>query len=329
MRVLVFGAGGYLGIPLCEELERRGHWVQAADRFFFGRYPALKSPPLHADIRTYQCGEGLFDAVIDLAGLSNDASADIDPAITRAINLDGAMHLADLAKRIGVRKYVYSSSCSVYGSGVYPGRTEANECRPLTLYAECKVKVEDHLRSLAGDGFVPVILRNATVFGTAPRMRFDLAVNVMTLRAWRDHLIYVMGGGQQIRPFVHIRDAVAAFVLAVEKLDQSGTLNVGSNAQNCSIEQLAALVAHEFPIAQLHRIPDDPDKRSYHVAFDAIERTGYRAGIGIADGIREIRNALIGSHVTDDATSQTLDWYRQLIGWERRLDEIRLEGRIL
>lgn len=328
MRVLVFGAGGYIGIPLCEELERRGHFVQAADRFFFGKAPRLKSARLQADIRTYECGEGLFDAVIDLAGLSNDATADIDPHITRSINLDGARHLADLAKRVGVRKYIYSSSCSVYGSGAHDGLTETELCRPLTLYAECKVKIEDYLRSIAGGGFEPIILRNATVFGTAPRMRFDLAVNIMTLRAWREHLIYIMGGGHQVRPFAHVRDVVSAFAFAVESIDGSDTFNVGT--ENHSIEQLAGLVKLEIPAAALHHVPDDADRRSYHVSFAKFGSYGFRASISVSEGIRDVRNALIAAKIAgDDETGYTLGWYRKLIEWDRRLGAMRLDGRIL
>lgn len=328
-RILVFGAGGYIGIPLCEALAWRGHFVQAADRFFFGKYPELPGPKLHADIRSYQCGEGLFDTVIDLAGLSNDAAADIDPDLTRSINLDGAIRLADMAKRVGVRKYIYSSSCSVYGNGARRSLTEDDDCHPLTLYAQCKARVEDHLGRLAGDGFEPIILRNATVFGVAPRMRFDLAVNIMTLRAFRDHLIYIMGGGQQIRPFVHVLDVVAAFCLAVGEIDKADTFNVGANDMNCSIEQLAAIVSREFPFAAVHRIPDDPDKRSYHVAFDAIARLGYRTTFTVAAGIREIRNALVDGVIADDETGHTLDWYKKLIAWDQRLGKLRLDGRIL
>jgi nucleoside-diphosphate-sugar epimerase len=329
-KVLVFGAGGYIGIPLCEALERRGHWVQAADRFFFGKYPKLQAsnPPMHADIRTYTFGNGLFDTVIDLAGLSNDASADIDPALTSAINQAGAIRLATLAERAGVRRYIYASSCSVYGAGRHPNLTEVHECRPLTLYAESKVRVEDYLRSLASDSFRPIILRNATVYGVAPRMRFDLAVNVMTMRAHRDGLIYIMGGGDQQRPFVHVLDVVESFLLAVESMTEAGTYNVGG--ENVSIENIAPMVAREFPDVATHRIPDTPDKRSYHCSFDKIAMAGFKTRRDIPGGIREVRNALRAGNVRDaDETCYTLDWYKKLIEWDKRLATLRLDGRIL
>jgi nucleoside-diphosphate-sugar epimerase len=326
-RVLVFGAGGYIGIPLCEALDRRGHWVQAVDRFFFGKYPNVSTLLLHADIRDYECGEGLFDTVIDVAGLSNDATADIDPELTVDINKRGALHLALAAKRAGVRKYIYSSSCSVYGSGQHARLTETDACKPLTLYAECKVRVEDHLRGLASPDFRPIILRNATVFGVAPRMRFDLAVNIMTKRALQGHVIYVMGGGKQLRPFVHVTDVVDAFVTAVESMTEADTFNVGST--NASIEQVATMVSQQCDGAALHRIPDDPDKRSYDVSFDKIALAGFKPKVSIRAGIAEVRQALINGSVCDDETCHTLHWYRKLIEWDRRLTALRLNGRLL
>ena len=332
MRVLVAGAGGYIGIPLCHELVKRGHDVIALDRYYFGKSPE-GCKHLRMDIRAVSgwTNDGI-DAVIDLAGLSNDASADIDEALTIGINLTGAMKLATKAKEAGVKKYIYSSSCSVYGAGERSHLNEMDDVNPLTAYARSKVGVEDHLRSLASPGFDPIILRNATVFGVAPRMRFDLAVNVMTLRAWRDSLIYIMGSGKQYRPFVHVLDVVRAFVLALEHdkyLNQ--TLNVGGDLMNCSIDGLAWMVRNVFPQAQIHQIPDDPDKRSYHCSFAKIrEVLQFKTHHDITAGICEVRQALIDGTVSgDDETAYTVNWYKKLIEWDRRLADIRLDGRIL
>jgi nucleoside-diphosphate-sugar epimerase len=329
-RILVFGAGGYIGIPLCEELQRRGHWVQAVDRFYFGKFPEMDSPPLQADIRTYTCGDGLFDVVIDLAGLSNDASADIDPDITRSINLDGAKHLAELAKRIGVQKYIYSSSCSVYGAGDHFNLRESDLCHPLTLYAECKLQIEDHLRFLENASFKPIILRNATVFGAAKRMRFDLAVNIMTLRAWREGVIYQMGGGEQWRPFVHVADVVATFCAMVESAEVSGTYNVGNTSLNYSIKQLVTMVKGQLPEARIHNIPDEADRRSYHVSFSRLAEVMQRPSTSVVSGIRTLMSALVQGQISgDDPTCYTLDWYRKLIEWDKRLGTLRIDGKIL
>lgn len=336
MRILIFGAGGYLGIPICEALAARGHDVLAADRFFFGKRPSGIS--INADIRSFWFtdppynGETYPDAVIDLCGLSNDLSAEIDPDLTRSINIEGGKRLATLAKAAGVKRYVYSSSASVYGAGTKPTLTEADECRPLTLYARSKVEVEDHLRSIAGDGFEPVILRNATVFGVAPRMRFDLAVNVMTLRAHRDQVIMIMGGGEQHRPFIHVDDVVRGFVWAVESDNAAGeTFNVGTS--NHTIAEIAKKVSNEFPMARVMQIPDDPDKRSYSCSFDklagVIGDEYLRSWTTIEEEINRMAHMLRDGSMKDDPTCYTLQWYKSLLEWDYRLSQIRLDGRVL
>lgn len=182
--VLVTGAGGYVGIPLCRELAGRGWRVTALDRFFFGKEKLgdLATHPGVAiatqDIR--QLGPRHLagvTAVIDLAGLSNDLAAEIDPDLTCSINFEGGASLARSAKAAGVCRYVYSSSASVYGHGIKNNLVESDECRPQTLYARSKLHVERQLQELRDKDFEPVIFRSATLFGLAPRMRFDLAIN--------------------------------------------------------------------------------------------------------------------------------------------------------
>src|SRR6516165_11693180 len=165
-KVLVAGAGGYIGVPLCKKLLERGHSLIALDRFFFGKDRIEKlgcserAAVLVEDTRDFdpEVLNGI-EIVIDLAGLSNDASAEIDPDLTRSINCDGGIRLARLAKEAGVRRYVYSSSASVYGHGVRERLTENDECRPQSLYAESKLRVEEALRNLAGPEFETVIFR--------------------------------------------------------------------------------------------------------------------------------------------------------------------------
>jgi nucleoside-diphosphate-sugar epimerase len=270
--------------------------------------------------------------VVDLCGLSNDLSAEIDPELTRSINIEGGKRLATLAKQAGVRRYVYSSSASVYGAGDRPNLTETDACKPLTLYARSKVEVEDHLRSIAGGGFEPVILRNATVFGVAPRMRFDLAVNVMTLRAYKEGRIFVMGSGEQWRPFVAVQDVVMAFILALEfsQKDVSGqTFNIGT--ANHTISQIAKKVKDQFPMAEMLTIPDDPDRRSYSCSFDKINSLASKwcEPVTIEDQIDRMSKMLRDGTLKDDPTAYTLFWYKSLIEWDKRLSEIRLDGKIL
>lgn len=340
-RVFVSGAGGYVGIPLCRELARRGHQVTALDRYFFGvdKMGDLATNPavsiLVQDIRNVDASmlRG-FDAVIDLAGLSNDASSDIDPSLTRQINHDGGARLARVAKEAGIRRYVYSSSASVYGHGLKTNLIESDECRPQTLYAESKLHVEKALNALASPDFEPVIFRNATIFGLAPRMRFDLAVNIMTLRAWKERVIYVMGGGEQWRPFVHVNDVVDVLVMGLEaesELVAGETFNVGDEGMNYQIKQLAQFVLEVIPNVVVHNIPDDADKRTYNLSFGKIrQRLGFTAKTKVHEGIVEIKQALArGAVAGDDPTCYTLQWYKALIDWEKRIKSLSLDGKLM
>ncbi len=340
-KVLVSGAGGYIGIPLCRKLLDQGHELVALDRYFFGknRLADLSLNPKFKmvvdDIRTFDPSI-LKDVeiVLDLAGLSNDASAEIDPSLTQSINCDGGKRLARVAKEAGVRRYVYSSSASVYGQGVQNNLTETDECRPQTLYAESKLRVEEELNKLVGGGFEPVIFRTSTVFGLSPRMRFDLAINIMTLRAWKERVVYIMGGGEQWRPFIHLNDVVRAFVLGTElPADKvSGqTFNLGSDDMVFQIGKLAQFVLDVIPNVTVHRIPDDADKRTYNVSFTKIrEQLGFNTQTRIHEGVVEIKQALErGTTDGDDPTNYTLQWYRSLIDWQKRIEELSMDGKVL
>src|SRR5262249_42005159 len=340
-RVLVTGAGGYVGIPLCRELVHRGYHVIALDRYFFGKGKLgdLASKPqfelVVQDTRRVEA-QLLKDAygAIDLAGLSNDLSAEIDPDLTRQINFEGGVVVARAAKAAGVRRYVYASSASVYGSGLKTNLVESDECRPQTLYAQSKLHVEKQLQELHGPNFETVIFRNATIFGLAPRMRFDLAVNIMTLRAWKDRIIYVMGGGRQWRTFIHVDDVVEVIERRLEadaNIDSGEIFNVGDESMNYQIQQLAEFVLDVIPNVIVHNIPDDPDKRTYNLAFAKIkQRLGFAAKKTVHQGIIEIKDALDRGLVNgDDPTCYTLQWYKSLIEWQERIDGLMLDGKLL
>lgn len=335
MKILVAGAGGYIGIPLCERLAKEDHEVIALDRYFFGKEPSncriwkddIRSVAAH-DIK-----DTGVEAVVDLAGLSNDASCEINARYTRQINEVGGKNLFDCAVQAGVRRYVYSSSASVYGAGIHKELKEHDETAPLTAYARSKLAVERHFIASRHD-IEAVILRNSTVFGLAPRMRFDLAVNGMARRALKDKSIYVMGGGDQWRPFIHVRDVVDAFVWALNApaCDVAGHIyNIGFDSQQMTIETLAGMVSQCVPGAWVHWIPDDPDNRSYHLSFEKYHkvRPGLKP-IGVLYGITEIVDAIRSGKIdVDDPTSMTVAWYRNMLEWDERLSKMKLNGVLL
>jgi nucleoside-diphosphate-sugar epimerase len=340
-KIIVTGSGGYVGIPLCEELLNRGYQVIALDRYFFG-IDKMKGIVDNKNLTIVKedlryCNVSVFEnvyAVLDLAGLSNDATAEIDPALTQAINYRGSERFAREAKKQGVERYVYSSSASVYGAGTKEALTETDNLFPQTEYAKSKVAIEKVLMELKDDNFHPVMLRNATIFGLAPRMRFDLAVNIMTMRAWKDRVIYVMGGGEQWRPFVHVRDVVQAFMLSleapVEKINGQ-VFNVGSSDLNYQIKQLAQFVVDVIPNVQIHYIPDDPDKRTYNLNFEKIKNVlGYTTSVQVHEGVVEIKQALEKGIITpEDQTCYTLQWYKSLITWAERINILSYKGEII
>lgn len=340
-KIIVTGAGGYVGVVLCEALLDKGHTVIALDRFFFGenkmkgiaghpRLTVLKEDIRYVDVSVFN---GVY-AVFDLAGLSNDASAEIDIQLTREINYKGGERFAREAKKAGVERYLYASSASVYGSGHKLSLSESDELYPQTEYARSKVAIEDILHELADEKFHPTILRNATIFGLAPRMRFDLAINVMTMRAWKDRVIYIMGGGEQWRPFVHVKDVVRAFILCFESEAEKihdEIFNVGSSELNFQIKQLARFVLDVIPNVQIHFIPDDPDKRTYNLNFDKIKNVlGYQISTQVHEGIVEIKQALEKGVISpDDPTCFTLQWYKSLLTWAQRVKELSYKDEIL
>jgi nucleoside-diphosphate-sugar epimerase len=319
---------------LCKQLVKEGHDVTAFDRYFFGHKPD-GCRIVVGDIRTVgaETLEG-HDVVVDLAGLSNDAACEIDRNFTSAINFYGGRNLASWAVGSGIGRYVYASSASIYGHGEKSGLTETDETNPLTDYAKSKRCMEEELSDDFFSKMEIVILRNATVFGVSPRMRFDLAVNVMTMRAWRDKVIYVMGGGEQWRPFIHVEDVARTIIWALtarKEVVAGQTFNVGSADNQVTVGHLATMVANYFPDAKIHRIPDETDQRSYHLSFDKFfKASDLRKFKTIDYGITEIMRALNnGSIDPNDPRTITLNWYKSMLEWKDRLDTLSKDGPIL
>ena len=278
MRLLVTGTEGYLGCLLAPTLMARGHDVLGVDTGYYKAgwlYSGLPSTPrtLAKDIRhlTVDDLDGV-DAVVHMAELSNDPIGDLIGDVTYDINHRGSVHLAELAKAAGVERFVYMSSCSVYG--VADGTVdETSPVSPQTAYARCKALVERDVSAMADDGFSPTFLRNATAFGASPRMRFDIVLNNLAGLAWTERTIAMTSDGTPWRPLVHGLDIAKAIQMVVEAPRErvhNQVLNVGTDENNYTVREIAETVGAEFPGCEVSFGPPSADNRSYRVSFGKI-----------------------------------------------------------
>lgn len=282
MRVLFTGADGYIGALLGPYLLERGIDAVGLDTGFYRQgwlFPMRGPRPaiITKDLRQVELAdlEG-FDAVAHLAELSNDPLGQQDPKLTHEINHGGSMRLAQLAQQAGAKRFVYMSSCSVYGVG-RPDQIldEESPVNPQTAYAECKVKVERDLEAMSNGGFETCSLRNATAYGASPRQRFDIVLNDLCGLAWTTKRIKLQSDGSPWRPLVHALDMCQAVHLSlIAKPGAVGgqIFNVGSNGQNYRVIEIAQIVANEFPGCELIVGAPSQDNRSYRVNFDKIGR---------------------------------------------------------
>jgi nucleoside-diphosphate-sugar epimerase len=278
VRVLVTGTEGYLGSLLAPALVRAGHDVVGVDTGYYRAGWLYRSgettvATLDRDVRRLQHDDLLgFDAVVHLAELSNDPLGDLLGEVTYDVNHAGSVRLATLAKAAGVRRFVQMSSCSVYGvaEGVVD---EDSPTDPQTAYAACKLLVERDVGLLADDDFAPTFLRNATAYGASPRMRFDIVLNNLSGLAWTTRQIAMTSDGSPWRPLVHALDIAKAVrcVLDAPEQDMRGQVfNVGSDAQNHRVRDIADRVAAAFPGCTTSFGPPGADNRSYRVSFARI-----------------------------------------------------------
>jgi dTDP-4-amino-4,6-dideoxygalactose transaminase/nucleoside-diphosphate-sugar epimerase len=313
-RVLVTGGAGYLGSVLVPTLLDEGYQVDVFDRMLFGpetlasvsEHPRLNL--IQGDLTRLAEQNGFLegvDTVIHLGGLSNDPSCDLKPELTQRVNFDATTELARRAARVGVRRFLFASSCSVYGSNPSPIVDEGSELHPVSLYAQKKAEAEHALMAMPSSGMVISALRMATLYGLSPRMRFDLAINLMVMNGVVRRSIYVLGGGQQWRPFLHVSDASQAFLTAIEApsdvIDRE-VFNVGADEHNFKIGDLAWAVRDALPHLDIavQTVPDDADKRSYRVGFRKItSRLGYRPRADVTESILEISRAIQAGRLGD------------------------------
>ncbi len=329
--VLVTGGAGYIGSTLTEMLLDRGYRVTVLDRFYFGDTLAdLRGRPgltlLRDDVRW--CGAEVFrgvDAVCDLAALSNDPAGDLDPEKTLAINHQGRARVCRLAKDAGVTRYVLASSCSIYGfqDAVVD---ETSTINPLTTYAVANGRAEESTLPLGDGNFTATALRQATVYGLSRRMRFDLAINGMTLALHKQGSVKIMRDGTQWRPMVHVRDTCRAFIAVLEadpKTVNGEIFNVGSADQNLQVLPLARRLSEAVGIAFTEDWYGDPDHRSYRVSFEKIgARLGYRTEVTPEGGAKAIYDALRAKTLTDGPTTRTVEWYKSLTQWHGILKDV-------
>jgi nucleoside-diphosphate-sugar epimerase len=340
-RVLVTGHMGYIGTVLVPMLLEQGYDVHGLDSDLyrdctFGE-GIVEIPSTLKDIRDAEAAdvEG-FDAVLHLAGLSNDPLGDLNPDLTFAINHRASVRLAELAKQVGVPRFVFSSSCSNYGAGGEGWLTEESDFNPVTPYGESKVLVEQDVAKLADAQFCPTFLRNATAFGLSPRLRFDLVVNNLVAWAFTTGKIHLKSDGGSWRPLVHIADISQAFI-AVLKAPREAVFNeafnIGQTQENYQIREVARIVGEVVPDSELEFAADaSPDKRNYKTNCDKAARVleHYQPQWSVRRGAEELYEAYRRHGVElsefEGPRYQRVAHVQHLLASGRLADDLRVQG---
>lgn len=342
-RILVTGNEGYIGSVLTRKLCERGDNIVGLDTGIFhdAAFSFPRMPPhrqLYKDIRdvTTQDLEGI-DAVIHLAALSNDPLGHFKPEITYDVNWHASVQLAQTAKAAGVRRFLFSSSCSLYGVAGDAPVTEGAPCQPQTPYAESKVYAERDIKRLADDNFCPVFLRNATVFGISPRLRLDLVVQDLSMRGYLDGIITILSDGTPWRPLIHIEDVSDAFIFLLEAPHNSvraQAFNVGRRENNVQVREIAAMVRDAIPGTRVEIKNEHPsDTRSYRVDFSKLYALGFQPRYSVQDGITEVIAAFkrvnMSQYDRGNDHYTTLARYQNLIAQGKLNHELRPHGMLL
>ena len=315
-RIAVVGGAGYLGSTLCTHLLNLGYEVAAIDTHWFGDgslnslrgHPCFSSEQidaLHSD-EVLPLLKGC-QAVIWVAGLVGDPACNLDAGFTYGCNYRSTLTMAGICKWLGIGRFIFASSCSVYGrANDIAHLNEESATNPLSFYAQDKLVCEKALRGMADESFHPTILRLATLFGWSNRMRFDLVVNVLTARACKGEILEICGGGQR-RPFLHVKDAARAFASVLSSdlsLVANSTFNVGADINNHRIIDIAEFVCREIPSARVNFVPNTTDMRDYDVDFSKIARSlDYETQISVPQGIAEISERMSNANGINIADS--------------------------
>jgi len=311
MKVLVTGHKGYIGSVLVPMLLQRGHDVSGLDSDLFaectytGGLTAV--PEVLCDVRDTEAwmAEG-YDAIIHLAGLSNDPLGDYDPSLTDSINTQGAVRMAKFAKQAGVKKFLFASSCSTYGASGDAFLDENAKFNPVTPYGESKVNVEKAVSPLADENFSPVFLRASTAYGMSPRIRFDLVVNNLTAWAYTTGEVFLKSDGSPWRPIVHVEDIALAYAVALEAPREdvhNKAFNVGTTTENYQIRDIAEIVKSVVPGSRIGFASDAaPDKRCYRVDCNYIGRAlhGFKPQWTARRGVEQLYEAFRANGLTVD-----------------------------
>ena len=309
-KVLVIGGAGYIGSALIAKLLKDGHKVRLLDAFLYG-HEAISGSVHHPNLEIM---EGDFrrvdlvvkavqgvDMVVHLGAIVGDPACALDEEVTIETNLLATRMIAEVTKGAGIRRFVFASTCSVYGASDQ-FLDERSSLNPVSLYARSKIACENVLRSMKSETFVPVILRFGTIYGLSGRTRFDLVVNLLSAKAAVDGVITVYGSDQW-RPFLHVDDAAHAVFLACrakESAIEETVFNVGSDAQNYTLGEVGRLIKEKVPTADLQFFEENVDRRNYRVNFSRIERTlGFTPNWTLDLGIQQVLDAIASGKVVD------------------------------
>jgi nucleoside-diphosphate-sugar epimerase len=331
-RVLITGHRGYVGSVMAPVFQAAGHEVVGIDTDYYEDCDLLAVPKVpwrRADIRDLDVQDLRgFDAIVHLAALSNDPIGNLNPEWTEAINRGGTRRLAERAREAGVRRFLFASSCIMYGMAEGGTVDETSPLNPQTIYASSKVEAERDLSALADDTFSPVLLRNGTMYGVSPRMRFDTVLNSLTGWAVTTGTITILSDGEPWRPVVHVHDVSRAFLAALEapvEVIHNQAFNVGADAVNTKVRDLAEAVQRAVPGSTVEiKAQPDADQRTYRTSFAKFASAfpDFELGYDVERGASELAARLQELGLTFEQF--TSDRFTRL----KRIDRLISEGRL-